>query len=68
MPTCACAATASGAAFRPALWCAPSFTAGSNSKETKKGRLCPIGKAPNAAGSRGFSAREVSLEWQREIG
>jgi hypothetical protein len=38
-----------------------SFTAGSKSKETRKGRLCPIGKAPNAAGSRDFSAREVSL-------
>jgi hypothetical protein len=53
-------------AFRPALWCAPSFTAGSNSKEIRKGRLCPIGKIPNADGSRDFSARGVSLEWRRE--
>jgi hypothetical protein len=44
-----------------------SFTAGSKSKETRKGRVCPIGKAPNAAGSRDFSAREVSLKWRREV-
>jgi hypothetical protein len=31
------------------------------------GRLCPTGKAPNASGSRGFSAREVRLEWRREV-
>jgi hypothetical protein len=32
------------------------------SKETGKGRQCRIGKAPNAAGSRGFSAREARIE------
>jgi len=43
----------------------PSFTAGSKSKETGKGRLCPIGKIPNAAGNRSFSVKEVRLEWRR---
>jgi hypothetical protein len=41
----------------------PSFTAGSKSKQIRKGRLCGIGKAPNAAGSRGFSVMETLLEW-----
>jgi hypothetical protein len=45
----------------------PSFTAGSKSKQIRKWRLCPTGKAPNAAGSRGFSASEVRLEWRREV-
>jgi hypothetical protein len=31
------------------------------------GRPCPIEKAPNVAGSRDFSAREVRLEWRREV-
>jgi hypothetical protein len=45
--------------------CLPSFTAGSKSKETGKGRLCPIGKAPDATGNRSFSVKEVRLEWRR---
>jgi len=45
----------------------PSFTAGSKNKQTRKGRLYPIEKVPNAAGSRDFSAREVHLEWRREL-
>ena len=44
---------------------APSFTAGSRSKQTRKGRPFPSGKAPNTDGSRGFSAREAHLEWGR---
>jgi hypothetical protein len=45
----------------------PSFTAGSKSKQTRKGRLWPSGKAPNVAVNRGFSAREVRPEWRREV-
>jgi hypothetical protein len=41
----------------------PSFTAGSKSKQTGKGRLDTIGKAPNAAGSQDFSVMEIRLEW-----
>jgi hypothetical protein len=65
-PTCACAATAPEAASLRAPWCAPSFTAGSKSKETRKGRRWPSGEAPNAAGNRSFSAREGGFEWRRE--
>jgi len=45
----------------------PSFTAGSKSKQSGKEGLDPIGKAPNAAGSRNFSMMEVCLEWLWEV-
>jgi len=41
----------------------PSFTAGSKSKQIRKGRLCPLGKAPNAGGNQDFSVMEIRLEW-----